>query len=103
MKTHTIKLNTLAPSGFAADGNASNALFWKTIKPMMEANQDLALVIDCEGIDNMTDSFSNTLFGPLWGLAKAGRSVKVINTTPLIKSFVSTAIEMHERDLERKS
>lgn len=102
MKTHTIRLIDIATTGFAADGNQSHSLFWSTIKPMMEADPELALVIDCEGIDNMTDSFSNALFCPCWRLVRAGRNIKVVNTTPLIKSFVSTAVQMHENNLKKQ-
>lgn len=102
MNTHTFKLIEIAPTGFASDGNTSHKFFWQTIKPMMEENQDLSVVIDCEGIDNMTDSFSNALFCPLRRLVREGRTIKVVNTTPLIKSFVRTAVQMHEKNLKKQ-
>ena len=82
---------------FCADGNASHGLFWCILKPAMDSNPDLALVIDMTGVENMTDSFANTLFGPLGELRAAGRDVAFKGCSELVKSFILSAIEMQAR------
>lgn len=98
MNIDLLKLNE--GCAFAADGNRAHSIFWQTIKPAVEAGEEVT--IDCNGIENMNDSFANALFGPSFEWHKKGFKIKVANTTPLIKSFVQSAIEIHQRAIERR-
>lgn len=98
MNINLLAINDGCP--FAGDGNRAHRLFWDTIKPALEAGE--TVTIDCEGVENMNDSFANALFGPSFEWHKKGFAVKVANTSPLIKSFVQSAIEIHMRAVERR-
>jgi anti-anti-sigma regulatory factor len=95
MKLNLLSLNDGCP--FLADGDKANRLFWTVIKPAVEADPTLEVKIDCEGVENLNDSFANALFGPCFEWHLKGFKIKIVNASPLVKSFVQSAMEIHAR------
>ena len=79
---------------FLADGEAANAFRFTEVEPAV-ANGGY-LVLDFNGVTNMTDSFGNALIGTLIKhhpeLLSGGLEFK--NCNPLMRTLVSMAIDV---------
>lgn len=84
---------------FVGDGDKGQRILRETLLPHLE--QGKVVVILCDGIENMNDSFANAFFGPLtlhWGERK---QVKIKGCSELVKSFICSAWEMERRACQR--
>lgn len=76
---------------FLASGEEGNKFRFCEIEP--EISKGRVVVLDFEGVENMTDSFSNACFGNLFfnhDLSLKGK-VRFVNCSPLIKDFILSA------------
>lgn|GEM_PF-1273645 len=96
--TTTIRLRDHFTTSFLADGNAAMDFRRSHVEPVMARGDDV--IIDLAGVDNMTDSFSNACFTQLFvdHPNAFGTRLKFKACTPLIRSFVISALSMSERD-----
>jgi len=78
---------------FLADGEVANAFRFTEIEPAVARGEHV--IIDMDGVTNMTDSFGNALFGTLIkhhpGLLRAG--VEFRNCSPLLRTLISAALK----------
>jgi hypothetical protein len=95
--TTTIKLRDHFATPFLADGNAAMLFRCTHVEPVMARGDNV--ILDLEGIENMTDSFSNACFSQLFVKHQGsfGTRLKFKACTPLIKGFVLSALSMSER------
>ena len=99
MSKHTINLFDLTGrTPFVADGDTGLRLRREVVTPLL--NEGKEVVIDCQGIENMTDSFANAFFGPLCVDFDPGKRVFFKGCTELVKSFITSAwqIELRRRE-----
>jgi hypothetical protein len=79
---------------FLADGGTANAFRFTEVEPAIARGGHV--VLDFEGVTNMTDSFGNALIGTLIQhhpeLLHGGLEFK--NCDPLMRSLVSMAIDV---------
>ena len=79
---------------FLADGETANAFRFTQVEPAVASGGHV--VLDFEGVTNMTDSFGNALIGTLIQhhpeLLQSGLEFK--NCDPLMRSLVSMAIDV---------
>jgi len=73
----------------------------EVVKPLLDDPKNDVVVIDCTGIENMTDSFANAFFGPLCADTFESGRLKFKGCTPLVKSFILSAWEMELRKRNR--
>ncbi len=59
------------------------------------------VIIQCQGIENMTDSFANAFFGPLCVDFVPHKRVFFQGCTELTKSFIMSAWEIELRRREK--
>lgn len=102
MKTHTVNMlefNEGIP--FGGDGTRSGNFFRNSVKPLLDADKELTLEIDMNGIESMTDSFCHAFFVPIWDEIAQGRKVKFKGCNPLVKDFIMFSKVLSDGD--RKS
>lgn len=79
---------------FLADGTVANVFRFTEVEPAVTSGGHV--VLDFEGVTNMTDSFGNALIGNLIQnhpeLLQSGLEFK--NCNPLMRSLVSMAIDV---------
>lgn len=82
---------------FLGDGNAASRFRVDVLEPALARGEEL--VIDMEGVDNMTDSFSNACFAHLFHKHGdlVGSRIRFKSCTPLVRSFILNALEMSRR------
>jgi hypothetical protein len=100
MSKHTINLFDLTGrTPFVADGDTGLRLRREVVMPLL-ADGASEVVIECQGIENMTDSFANAFFGPLCVDFAPGKRVFFKGCTELTKSFITSAwqIELRRRE-----
>lgn len=85
---------------FIACGDEGLALRKEAVMPLLQPHRDETVIIDCTGIENMTDSFANAFFGPICADHFQSGRVKFKGCTPLVKSFILSAwsIELRLRE-----
>jgi hypothetical protein len=86
---------------FVASGDEALALRKEAVLPSLLNGKKV--VVDCTGIENMTDSFSNAFFGPLCADWVDGGHIKFKGCTPLVQSFIMTAWQMELRRREKNA
>ncbi len=102
MNTHTINMLAFNEGmSFGGDGSRSGDFFRNEVKPLLDANPTMELVIDMNGIDSMTDSFCHAFFVPVWFEKFKGRPVRFVGCNPLVKDFILFSKTLAEGDLER--
>lgn len=78
--------------GFLADGDQANAFRFTEVEPAVVRGEHV--VIDMEGVTNMTDSFGNALFATLVKnrpeLLNGG--IEFRNCSPLLRTLISAAL-----------
>src|SRR5258708_5885254 len=74
---------------FLADGERANAFRFTEVEPAIARGDHV--VIDMEGVTNMTDSFGNALFGTLIKNHPEllSRGVEFRNCSPLMRTLIS--------------
>jgi hypothetical protein len=79
---------------FLSDGASANVFRFTEVEPAIASGH--TIVLDFEGVTNMTDSFGNALIGGLVQnhpeLLKSGLEFK--NCNPLMRTLVSLAIQV---------
>lgn len=79
---------------FLSDGASANVFRFSEVEPAVASGS--VVVLDFEGVTNMTDSFGNALIGGLIQnhpeLLKSGLEFK--NCDPLMRKLVSLAIDV---------
>ena len=95
--TTTIKLRDHFATPFLADGNAAMLFRCTHVEPVMARGDNV--ILDIDGLENMTDSFSHACFSQLFVKHQGsfGTRLKFKACTPLIKGFVLSALSMSER------
>ncbi len=84
---------------FVADGDAGLRLRREVVMPLL-ADPSVQVTIDCNGIENMTDSFANAFFGPICADCSPGKRVFFKGCTDNVKAFIQSAwsIELRRRE-----
>ena len=101
MNSHTINMLAFNEGmTFGGDGTRSGNFFRNEVKPLLDANPTMELVIDMTGIDGMTDSFCHAFFVPVWMERFKGRPVRFKGCTPLVQDFILFSRTLAEQDLE---
>lgn len=97
----TFILKDIFNSPFLADGNIGMEWRRTALFPLLKSNPDATVVLDCTGVENMTDSFANATFGALLCEFPAGKRVFFRGATPLIKDFILNAWNIEKNRRER--
>jgi hypothetical protein len=87
---HTFKLKDQFGS-FLSDGEQGNQFRFCEVEPLITAGNKV--VLDFEGVTNMTDSFANACFGHLFrhlDFSLEGK-LQLVHCTPTIQSFLMSA------------
>jgi len=82
---------------FLSDGESGNEFRFCEIEPAITSGKEV--VLDFEGVSNMTDSFANACLGHLFrnlDFQLEGK-LTLINCTPTIRSFLSSAWTIAKR------
>jgi len=79
---------------FLFDGNEGNRFRFCEIEPKIALNQ--IVILDFEGVENMTDSFANACFGNLFHSLDFNLEGKVEfrNCSPLVQDFILSAMNI---------
>lgn len=95
--TTTLRLRDAFGFPFLADGNAASQFRITVLEPALARGD--SLIIDMEGVDMMTDSFSNACFAHLFRKHGdlLGTRIQFKACTPIIQGFVMNALEMSRR------
>lgn len=90
----TIQMRMRFDSTFLADGDVAVRFCAQEVEPALQRGE--SVVFDFEGVDNMTDSFSNACFANLFKRHRdlVGNRIRFKACTPLIKDFVLSALTM---------
>jgi hypothetical protein len=87
---------------FLADGDIANAFRFTDIEPAVARGEHV--VLDFEGVTNMTDSFGNALVGTLIQnhpeLLRSGLEFK--NCNPLLRELVGAAVRLGRTFAQRQ-
>ena len=88
--THTIRIIDKFGS-FLSDGERGNQFRFCELEPAVSKRE--LVILDFEGVTNMTDSFANACFGHFFRHMDFQIDGKVVfkNCTPTIKSFIGSA------------
>jgi hypothetical protein len=80
--------------GFLADGEIANKFRFTEVEPAVSRGEHV--VLDFEGVTNMTDSFGNALIGNLiqHHPELLGSGLEFKNCDPLMRSLISMAISV---------
>lgn len=101
MKTHTINMLAFNEGlSFGGDGTRSGNFFRNEVKPLLDADPTMELVVDMTGIDSMTDSFCHAFFVPVWTEKFKGRPVRFKGCNPLVQDFILFSRTLALGDLE---
>lgn len=84
-------------SAFLADGDEAIPFLMNEVEPALARGD--AIVFDLEGVDNMTDSFSNACFANLFARhpEKIASKVTFKSCSPLIRTYLESALAMARR------
>lgn len=86
---------------FLSDGNSGNEFRFCEIEPLV--SQGFHVVLDFEGVTNMTDSFANACFGHLFrhlDFELRGK-VSFMNCSPTVRGFLSSAWSLATKQVAR--
>ena len=101
MNTHTVNMLAFNEGmSFGGDGTRSGNFFRNEVKPLLDANPTMELVVDMTGIDSMSDSFCHAFFVGVWMEKFKGRPVRFVGCNPLVKDFILFSKTLAEGDLE---
>jgi hypothetical protein len=93
---HTFKLKDRFGS-FLSDGDQGNQFRYCELEPLITAGHEV--VLDFEGITNMTDSFANACFGHLFrhlDFSLTGK-LQLINCSPTVRCFLMSAWSLAQK------
>jgi len=93
----TISMRDRFGSPFLADGDLAIRFCAQEVEPILGRGEDV--VFDFDGIDNMTDSFSNACFANLFARHRdmVGKQIRFKSCSPLVKEFMLSALAMADR------
>jgi hypothetical protein len=93
---HTINLKDRF-GAFLSDGDAGNEFRFCELEPRISRGEHV--VLDFDGVTNMTDSFANACFGHLFrhlDFCLEGK-LSLINGSPVVKSFLTSAWSLAQK------
>ena len=82
---------------FLSNGEEGVRFRYNKIEPKID--QGKLVILDFEGVENMTDSFANACFGSLFRRVnlKTEGKIKFVNCNPVVKSFLISAMSFAKR------
>lgn len=96
--THTIKVKERFGS-FLLDGDQGNEFRFCELEPLITAGNEV--ILDFEGVTNMTDSFANACFGHLFrhlDFSLKGK-LQLVHCSPTVQSFLMSAWSLAKKQV----